>query len=110
LDYEFGSIQRMGPGFFPIAICVTIVLLAAATAAETLTQPAREAKTSWRPLIFISLAVLAWAVLIDDLGLVPATVAMTLFAALAKPPFQPMAVFLLCAGMCMAGYLIFIVG
>lgn len=110
LDYEFGSVRRMGPGFFPIATSVVIVLLAAATAAETLTQPPRETRTSWRPLIFISLAVIVWVVLIDSAGLVPASIAMILIAALAKPPFQPLALALLCAGICIAGYSIFIVG
>lgn len=109
-DYQFGTIRRMGPGLFPVATAVVVVLLAVATTVETLTQPPRKTETAWRPLIFISLAVIAWAMLIDSAGLLPATVAMIVISGLAKPPFRPVALFLLSAGICIAGYLIFIVG
>lgn len=110
LGYDLGSVRRMGPGFFPIAISVVIVLLAIATAVETMTQPPRKNETAWRPLVFISLAVIAWAFLVDRAGLLPATVAMIFISALAKPPFRPVALLLLSAAICISGYLIFIVG
>ncbi|MCW1932316.1 tripartite tricarboxylate transporter TctB family protein [Pararhodobacter zhoushanensis] len=109
-DYQFGSIRRMGPGFFPAATSVVIVLLAIASAVEAVAQPPSETEAAWRPLVFVSLAVIAWASLIDSAGLLPATVAMIFIAALARPPFKPVALFLLSAGICISGYLIFIKG
>jgi len=110
LGYDLGSVRQMGPGFFPVATCVVIVLLAVATAAETILQPPRHHATAWRPLVFISSSVIVWAVLIDREGLMPATVAMIFVSALARPPFKPVALLLLSAGICSSGYLIFIEG
>ncbi|MEZ5933696.1 MAG: tripartite tricarboxylate transporter TctB family protein [Alphaproteobacteria bacterium] len=110
LDYRIGGIQRMGPGFFPVATSIAIILLALASAAEALAAAPVRRDLQWRPLIFISLGVIAWALLIDRAGLAPATFAMILIASLAKAPFRPVALLLLATAICAAGYLIFIAG
>ncbi|MDF0601141.1 tripartite tricarboxylate transporter TctB family protein [Psychromarinibacter sp. C21-152] len=110
LGYELGSVRRMGPGFFPVAVCVTVMALAVATAIESLGAPVERSSTAWRPLLFISLAVIVWTQLIDSLGLVPSTVALIVISSLAKPPFRPVSMLLLSTGICIAGYLIFISG
>lgn len=109
-DYQIGSVQRMGPGFFPVATSVAVIGLAVASAVESRSRPAAGTAFRWRPLIFVSLAVIVWCALIDSAGLLPATFGLILVSALAKPPFRAVALTILAGAICLAGYLIFIAG
>ena len=111
--YAIGRVSRMGPGFAPVALgCVLaglgtiIALLALRKAIPTADQLPFE----WRPLLAVLTAVLVFSGLVERLGLVPATVALVMLAALAEKPYKPKRTLLL--GLCVSAlaWLIFSVG
>jgi len=109
-SYPVGSVTRMGAGFFPVAISAIVIGLAVAAAIETLMSETSRGTFKWRPLIFISVAILAWTQLIDTLGLIPSTFALILISGLAKQPFRPVSLILTATFLSVAGYLVFVLG
>lgn len=88
LQFDFGTTARPGPGFFPTVLSALLCAIGAIVALVGLRSPAiHYAKIVWRPFIFITLGVIAFAMLIDPLGLIPAVVLATLIASFAKPDF-----------------------
>jgi hypothetical protein len=92
--YPVGRLAQMGPGFFPIALAVTLTLLGAAVCAGGLARGAAPdaddgplVGPAARPLLFVTLGLVAFAVLVRPLGLVPATVALVLIASRADRGF-----------------------
>ncbi len=108
--YRMGELTRMGPGFFPVLIGVAVLVLALVAAFEAAQD--REDRISLRlsPIVFVSVGILAWLLLIRPLGLVPATFALVGLSAFAKPPFRPVSMLALAVGLCVSGYLVFIWG
>jgi hypothetical protein len=108
--YRIGDPAHMGPGFFPVAMgCtlaalgVVIVLFAFRKTLHALQPP----PFALRPLIAVPAAILAFSLLIERLGLVPATVVLTSIAALAERPFQLRRTVVLAAGLALISWLIF---
>lgn len=108
--YPVGSITRMGAGFFPIVTSVMVVGLAIAAGVETLFVAPVTRTFKWRPLIFISVGILAWTQLIDSAGIIPSTFALIIISGMAKQPFRPVSLTLTAAALCVAGYLVFVWG
>jgi len=85
-SYELGTLRRMGPGYFPLmlggVLCVlAVALLFEPSAAEAPNEPANEPASEpatdemrfrTRALLFPILGILAFAVLIELAGFVPA--------------------------------------
>lgn len=91
LHYPMGSLLRMGPGFFPCIIAVLIVLLGAVLFITGLhiRLDAPPIKIQWRSVIAIAAGVVLFAVSLERIGLVPATLALVLVSSLAEPQWQP---------------------
>lgn len=81
-ELSLGSMRRIGPGFFPTGLGLIIFFLALLTAFEH--ETARFARGSLRALIFISLAILAFALVVERLGLIIAVASLVLLTALAQ--------------------------
>lgn len=71
--YPTGTVNQMGPGFIPQAIGVLISSLAVAIIIVDLRAPQLEPAGAmhWRGMIFISAAIMIFAVLVDVAGLIP---------------------------------------
>jgi len=110
LDYRLGSLTRMGPGFFPLMLGVLVVALAIASAVESARHDGKQEGFKLRPLVFVSLGMLAWTYMVEPFGIVAATLALIALSALARPGFRPLAVLSLTAGLALCGYLVFIAG
>jgi drug/metabolite transporter (DMT)-like permease len=86
-SYSIGTLSRMGPGYFPLALGVILVLTGVAIAIKGyFTEPEVEAKPlrpEWKAWFLISLSVVAFVVLTKYLGLVPATFGVVFISALA---------------------------
>jgi Tripartite tricarboxylate transporter TctB family len=85
-DYATGSSAQMGPGYFPIVIGSLIAILGLFQLIRALLRPqSSEPVLQWeiRPLSFLLIAVLIFAVAIDAFGLIPAVVALVLIGRLA---------------------------
>jgi len=104
-----GTLRRIGPGFFPILLGTAIALLGAATLFER-PEPRRDEGFALRPLLCVSLAILAFALLVRSAGLVPATLALVALVSLGQSRVAPGAALLTGLGLCLLGYLVFIQG
>lgn len=76
-SYPLGTLSQMGPGFFPVALgailaVIGAILFTVATVSAEAGIPVRQA-AEWRGWGCIALAIVAFAVLGDYGGLVPAT-------------------------------------
>ncbi|CAH1691137.1 Tripartite tricarboxylate transporter TctB family protein [Hyphomicrobiales bacterium] len=83
---EIGSAATMGPGFFPLALCVILIVLGAGilfSARNHEAEPA--APINWRGVIFVLAAPIAFGMTLRSLGLVPSlAIAMTLAVAASR--------------------------
>ncbi len=111
--YRVGAPARMGPGFFPTmlgyllaGLGAIVVLFSFRKTIHALTPPPFEL----RPFLAVLIAVAAFSVLIERIGLVPTTIVMTVIAAFANSQFRLGRALLL--GVCLAvlSWLIFSIG
>ena len=105
-EYEVGTTANMGPGFVPLALSGLLVLMGVLIGLRAcrVAGPAVE-RIHWRPVLVLTLAMLAFAGLIRTAGFAPAVVATVIVAALASREsrareFVPMsiALALVCVG------------
>ena len=88
-EYAIGTAFRMGPGYFPRVLCGMLVLLGLFIAIKGLVRGGEQpGGLCWRPLILVTLAVLAFAGLISTAGLLPAAAAVVFIGATGGPEFR----------------------
>lgn len=91
-QFDFGSTARPGPGFFPSVLSVLLAAIGLLVAAKGLRVPAGNLSAfAWRPLAFITLGVISFALSVGPLGLIAAVFFAALVASLAKPGFGTVA-------------------
>jgi len=78
-DYEMGTAMRMGPAYFPTVLGWVLYAFGAFLLLRGIARGGAAAVTwGWRPLAFVTLALLAFGFVIARFGLIPALVAMFL--------------------------------
>jgi putative tricarboxylic transport membrane protein len=84
-DLTFGTSARMGPGYFPLLLSGLIILVGIIVGFKALAieGPPVEA-FQFRPILFITAAILLFGYLLDTVGLALTTVVLTLVAAGAR--------------------------
>src|SRR5215831_10018471 len=88
-DYPFGTALHMGAGFFPVVLGVVLVLFGLYFAVRGLRSAIRiEGNWSLRALVVLPLAFVAFGVLMDRAGFVPAMVVLIVGSAAAGPEFR----------------------
>ena len=91
--YDLGSLSRMGPGYFPLALglilAVTGVLIMLASLGTAPAAPAARLRPEWRGWLCICAGVAAFAVLGRYGGLLPATFVSVFVAALGDRKNSP---------------------
>lgn len=80
---QLGSIARMGPGMFPTALAVLLIVIGLAILVPALFRQGEPVSLDWRSLGAILLSVLAFGLMIRTFGMVPAIIVQTLIATLA---------------------------
>ena len=85
-DYPMGTALHMGSGYFPLVLGALLLLLGAGICIKSLVIAGEGLESiGLRPLLLVLLAIGAFAVSVDPLGLVAATVLMTVIGAAASP-------------------------
>ena len=88
-DYAMGNAFRMGPGYFPRLLNALLVLIGLVIALKGLVVGGeRPDALHLRPLLLITIAVLAFAGLIGSVGLLPAAAAVVFLGAFGGPQFR----------------------
>ena len=95
--YSLGSALRMGPGYFPTVLGALLAGLGFIIVGRSLVLDGPKITgIAARPLILILVAVVAFGLLLEPLGLVAATVALITISCLAGPEFRWREVVILC--------------
>ena len=109
MPLDNGTLSDMGPGYFPRAISVLMVMLGAALSATDLLEEGEAVEGwAWKPLVLITLSSIAFAVLLKPLGLVGTLAATTILASAAGTLLRPLALAILIAIMVVANVGIFV--
>ena len=111
LDYPFGSALRMGPGYFPRVLSGIIMAFGVFVLIRgILTSEKVKGRWGWKPLAFITVALVAFGFMMDRFGLIPALVVMFFVAAAAGHEFKWKEVAILTVAMSAFAYGVFIYG
>jgi hypothetical protein len=110
-DYPFGSALRMGPGYFPSVLGGIMIVMGIYCILMGL-KVQDEIKRTWsvRALIVLPLTTLAYGILMEKAGFVPAVIALSILAALASPEFHWLEQVILAIGLTIGCVLLFIYG
>lgn len=85
-DYPMGTALRMGAGYFPFVLGALLLILGAVVCVKSLVIAGEKLETiGLRALLLVLLAIGAFAASVDSIGLVAATVLMTVIGAAASP-------------------------
>lgn len=112
-EYQFGTTQRMGPGYFPTVLGILLVFLGILVALPTFKHDSQEThvgKIGWRGLIVILGAVLLYAFLLPRLGFVISMAALVIISAMASREFTWKAALLSTVVLGLFSYLVFVKG
>lgn len=108
--YQIGSLARMGPGFFPSAVGAILALIGLAialTARPIVEEPGARVPLDWRGSICIVGGMLAFIVLAEYGGLVPATFAVVFISAMGDRQNTVKQAFCLAVGMVVIAVVVF---
>jgi len=85
-DYPMGTALHMGSGYFPFALGGLLLVLGAVICIKSLVVAGDGIESiGLRPLLLVLLAIGAFAASVDTIGLVAATVLMTVIGAAGSP-------------------------
>lgn len=108
--YEFGTLQRMGPGFFPAMLGLVLAVLGAAQLVPALFRQGKSPEFRGRSFVAVLLSVAAFALLIRPLGLLPAIAAVIALSSFAERKFNIRAVILQIVLLSALSWVVFKVG
>lgn len=99
-DYPMGTALRMGAGYFPFVLGMLLLLLGTVICINSLVVSGDKLDSfGLRPLLLVLLSIGAFAVSVDSLGIVVATVLMTCISAAASPESRWREVIVLALGL-----------
>lgn len=108
VELSIGRLARIGPGFFPLVLGVAIAALGIGVLFEP-RDAEEKGSPNLRALLFVSLALLAFAWLVERAGLFPATAALVLLvAAGSRDRPSLLGILGLIGGLCTVGYVLFV--
>jgi hypothetical protein len=79
-QYAFGNLQRMGPGFFPTAIGILLIVLGIFITLPAAFRAGPSIQIHWKGCFWVLLSIFAFAYTLDDLGLPLAAIAAVIAA------------------------------
>lgn len=80
--YAPGTVRRMGPGMFPISLGVILFFAGGVVALPAFLRGGRKLPpVAWRELLTITIAGLVFAIALNRIGIIPATVLLVLISA-----------------------------
>ncbi len=106
--HQIGTAARMGPGYFPVLVSGILILLGTSQLIVGIVGKSPSyGKLHWRPLAIVTLAMVAFALLIES-SLLLACVAVVVIARLAQRPYRPIEVAILALSLAIASAGLFV--
>lgn len=72
LQLDIGTLEQMGPGFFPLSLSVVLGLIGVLVLLRVQPDEEEQPPVNWRAVILIGAAPIAFGLTVRSLGLVPA--------------------------------------
>lgn len=72
--YEIGELQEMGPGYFPAALGILLVILGLFVAIPAFFREGTSIKIEWKSLIWVLISISIFALALTKAGLIVATI------------------------------------
>ena len=109
--YRFGSALRMGPGFFPTILSVTLIVFGICISAVGLRSGEKiQSSVSLRALVLLPFSLVLFGILMELAGFIPALVALVFVSAASGREFEIVEVLLLTMFLTTASAALFIWG
>lgn len=108
--YSLGQLSSIGPGFFPRALAVILIVCGIGTVLASLSREAPLPEFKWRPLAAVSMSLFFFAFTITGFGLIPAIAGLTILARLSERELSLPAVLMLAFALAILSWLIFVFG
>lgn len=105
--YEFGDLNRMGPGYFPVALGIILALLGLAIAIPAFKRGGEPIVAQWKTLMLVLTSIVAFALTLKVIGLILATALAVTISSLADNETTWKGRILLAVGVSALTYLIF---
>lgn len=108
--YNLGTLRRIGPGMFPLALGLILCGFGLAIAVVAPDRKFSRPDFNARVLAAVVLSIVVFGLLVSWAGLLPAVAGTVAVASLAESPYRPRSVVLLGLVLCVLSWLIFRVG
>jgi hypothetical protein len=108
--YEIGDLRRMGPGFFPVSLGLTLAVLGVLVALPAWFRQGPVIRPAWATLGLVMLSLVIFSFTLKTLGVVFATMVAVFISSMADRGIGWKSRLLLCVGVAVTTYVIFIMG
>jgi hypothetical protein len=108
--YEIGELRRMGPGFFPVTLGLTLAVLGILVALPACFRQGPKVQPAWKTLALVMLSLVVFSLTLKSLGVVFATMLAVLLSSMADRGITWKNRAFLCVGVAVTTYVIFILG
>ncbi|MFW8565322.1 tripartite tricarboxylate transporter TctB family protein [Orrella sp. 11846] len=108
--YQIGQLQRMGPGFFPVVLGIILAGLGVFIAIPAFFRTGTIIRIDWKSLIWCTIGVVAFGLLLDSTGLIISSIAMIIFSSIPGVDMTWKSRILLSIAVAFITWLIFIFG
>ncbi|TVR06224.1 MAG: tripartite tricarboxylate transporter TctB family protein [Salinarimonadaceae bacterium] len=88
-EYRMGTMSRMGPGFVPYWLGAIAMFLGGVIALTAIGRPGALPAVAFRPLLAVTAAVVAFALILPRMGLVTATFIATVVSMIGNDEARP---------------------
>lgn len=89
MNYRMGTLNRMGPGYFPTLLGIALVLLSFTLLFERNSEDGERLPAKYLPILVVPIGMGVFAFMIERFGVYPATTALVIIAGLADQTFRP---------------------
>lgn len=108
--YEFGDVQRMGAGYFPVVLGIILTVLGILIALPAFFRRGDAIRGEWKNLSFVIASVVVFALTLKLLGLILATMVSVVVSLIPEQETRLKGSLLVAAGISLLTYLIFSLG
>ena len=98
LGLDIGSLEQMGPGFFPLALGIILGVIGILVLASAKPNEDQQLPVNWRAVLLIGAAPIAFGLTVRTLGLLPALLISVAMATLAGGKVKPLTAFAVIVG------------
>lgn len=109
-QYEFGDLNRMGAGFFPVTLGVMLAVLGAMIAIPAFFRSGPAIQVRWKAFALVMASIVAFALTLKVLGLILATMLTVVLASLADDDTNWKSRAMIAVGVAVITYLVFGLG